>query len=186
MYKQMKRTLTEYVLKILQTGVEAHINLFRTHRGLFDGQDFAFERDWADAYGENRRFRNFLGYLRDEGLVSSRKKPDGLLWRITTKGKKKLKILEVRNHMAGLGERSKPIVSSVIVSYDIPEEFRHERNWVRSVLKTADFTMVQRSVWIGKRRLPEEFFSLLKERGLLETIHVFEVGKHGTLRRSGL
>jgi hypothetical protein len=42
--------------------------------------------------------------------------------------------------------------------------------------------MLQKSVWIGKRPLPEYFLEMLRERELFEYFHIFEIKESGTLR----
>jgi len=43
------------------------------------------------------------------------------------------------------------------------------------------FTMLQKSLWIGSNKIPEEFIEDLKEWKIIEYVHIFEVTKKGTL-----
>ena len=52
----------------------------------------------------------------------------------------------------------------------------------RSALTYLEFKMIQRSVWIGKSKIPDQFLKDLRAVGLIETVEIFEVGKSGSLR----
>ena len=103
----------------------------------------------------------------------------------TKKGKEKYK------HLLKVKEKSIPIVKSeykkipnekfTIVIFDIPEVKRNKRDWLRECLKNLDFSLVQRSVWIGKAKIPKEFIDDIFELKLGKYIHIFEVSKSGTL-----
>lgn len=68
-----------------------------------------------------------------------------------------------------------------IFIYDIPEKYKASREWVRRELTIAGFVMLHKSVWVGKRPLPERFFSDLSERGLFEYVQFFEIKEAGSL-----
>ncbi len=54
----------------------------------------------------------------------------------------------------------------LLVIYDIPDNKKIERDWFRRQLKSFDFIMIQRSVWVGPSPLPIEFLSYVKSIGL--------------------
>ena|SRR3989338_9890191 len=63
--------------------------------------------------------------------------------------------------------KSKPVGNTkVMVLFDIPENKRKVRNWLRLQLKLWDFELLQQSVWLGKGPLPEEF---------IERLHLFDI-----------
>jgi DNA-binding transcriptional regulator PaaX len=68
-----------------------------------------------------------------------------------------------------------------IFIFDVPEDQKKDREWLRVELIASGFLMLQKSAWIGKRPLPETFFQELAERGLFEAVHIFEVKDPGTL-----
>ncbi len=45
----------------------------------------------------------------------------------------------------------------VLVIFDIPETHRKHRDWIRAQLRMWNFTMIQRSVWMGHAPIPEKF-----------------------------
>ena len=56
-----------------------------------------------------------------------------------------------------------------------------ERAWVRDVLRFLDFSMLHRSVWIGRCKMPEAFLEDLRLKNLHTCFQIFEIGKRGTL-----
>ena len=52
---------------------------------------------------------------------------------------------------------------NLIVMYDIPHTKKKERDWFRRQLKNFDFTIIQKSIWVGPSPLPKEFLDYLKE-----------------------
>ncbi len=72
---------------------------------------------------------------------------------------------------------------ALIISYDIPERLRKERTRIREVLGSLEFEMIHKSVWLGKNLIPEICLREWKQRKVLAYIHIFEVGKSGTLKK---
>jgi DNA-binding transcriptional regulator PaaX len=69
-----------------------------------------------------------------------------------------------------------------IVTFDIPESMKKKREWLRFALKRLGFTMLHKSVWIGKVTLPVEFLNDLDSLGLLPYVHILAVTKAGSLK----
>jgi DNA-binding transcriptional regulator PaaX len=61
----------------------------------------------------------------------------------------------------------------VIVMFDIPEEKKDIRDWLRRQLKIWDFKMIQRSVWFGKGALTQDFRNHLKLLGIKDNVKIF-------------
>jgi len=76
---------------------------------------------------------------------------------------------------------SKKIQNIIVVSYDIPRIYQKERKWVIEILKILGFQMAHQSVWIGKIKLPQEFFEELNKKGILKYFKIFEISKAGNL-----
>ncbi len=140
----------------------------------------------AEAKRERELRRSFyvmLSKLKKEGLIESKEKRRGGLLSLTKKGKKALLLLRKRE------ERALPHIGSaesggsfIIVAFDIPERERRKRDWLRETLRGFGLAMIQRSVWIGKVKLPQEFINTLQQLNLLEKVEIFEINKTGTLR----
>ncbi|MBI5153222.1 MAG: CRISPR-associated endonuclease Cas2 [Parcubacteria group bacterium] len=70
-----------------------------------------------------------------------------------------------------------------IVLFDIPEPERKKREWLRQELNYLGFTMLQRSVWAGKIKIPKEMLEDLEHYKLLPYIEIIAVTKTGTLKK---
>src|SRR3989344_2562284 len=54
---------------------------------------------------------------------------------------------------------------------------KKERDWFRRQLKNFDYTMIQRSVWVGPSPLPKEFLDYVKAIGLRDHLKTFKLAK---------
>lgn len=169
----------EKVLEILQGGAEATVEIFDV---------------MTSGYGESRRkisrdrqkFYNLLNYLKKQGFVESKKREKKSVWKITAKGREKLDLLKERNLYSKENaqyEEGKSDSNFKIIVYDIPvNEGNKKRDWLRAALKNLGFTMLQKSVWVGKKKIPEEFLNDLNQRKMLKYVQILEVARTGTLR----
>jgi len=98
------------------------------------------------------------------------------VWRITRKGKR---YLENPKDI----ELPKSDDKIRLVIFDIPEEQRKKRDWLRVQLRICDFKQLQRSVWVGKRPLLEDLVDKINVMGISECVHIFSVGEKGTLMK---
>ena len=169
--------------ELLEPLVDAYFSLhersYRKSRAALSGSTWYAnqgERERREAE-EKRRFRNALNYLKTQGFVSPVRRGRNFLWHLTSEGRARL--LEIRaGRVSYEKEQSNRVV---VVSYDIPERMREKRTWVRDVLKFLEYSMVHQSVWIGTNRIPEDFLRDARKSGIGGCLHIFEVGKHGTL-----
>lgn len=130
---------------------------------------------------EKRRRRSLsimLYRLKKDGLVKNTGKGLVSRWHITAKGAGFADTYEteLREHILPAKDGKVRIVI-----FDIPEKERKKRDWIRSELIMLDYTMLQKSVWIGKRPLPQSFIKEIKEKEIESYIHIFEAAKNGTL-----
>ena len=65
--------------------------------------------------------------------------------------------------------------NKIIFIFDIPENKKKVREWVRDQIKFWDFEMIQKSVWVGQGPLPVEFLNRLKLLGVEKCVRVFNV-----------
>ncbi len=132
-------------------------------------------------YRLRHRIQSAVHNLKKEGFVE---RTDGDL-RLTLRGVKKLKqflespsrILPVRSY-----PKEEATASSIII-FDIPERHRHKRQWLRSVLRRLDYTMVQKSVWIGNCKIPSQLIDDFVFLNIFQHIEIFSVYKKGSLER---
>ncbi|MEK7624521.1 MAG: hypothetical protein AAB404_02270 [Patescibacteria group bacterium] len=132
--------------------------------------------------GERQKFHNLLYQLKKQEFIE-KKKDNGkkTVWRLTSEGQQRLKFLKSKKLLSPLkssGEEKKDCQK--IIVFDIPENQKKKRDWLRDTLTNFNFSMIQRSVWMGDSQLPEEFFYSLKELNLMPCIHIFAVNKEKT------
>jgi len=132
---------------------------------------------------QKHHFHSLLYQLKKQGFIQKKQEQNKTHWLITALGKKHLENLN--NQLFSLTKtiykREKDDGFNVIV-FDIPEEKRHKRDWLRRNLLMLDFTMLQKSVWLSRNKLPEEFLKDLNDLELMNFIHIFKVSKSGTLK----
>ena len=71
----------------------------------------------------------------------------------------------------------------MIVSYDIPEKSKAFGPWIRKSLRRFALKQLQKSVWIGKAQIPEEFIAALVALQLIKHFEIFIITKSGSLHR---
>ena len=127
-----------------------------------------------------RNFSKLVYQLEKDGLVNKR----DTSVKITKKGMTRRGQLEMRlkTAMPDHTYNSAPSESVTIITYDIPEKMRRERNWLREALAILGLAMVHRSVFVGKKKIPKSFLDNLKALRILEYVHIFEVSKAGSLK----
>ncbi len=186
--------IIERVLEILQIQAENTSDLFdiftsdynssrrKLSRSLKYGPA-GFKTDWAAEFRDRQRFLRVISRLKSQGLVEKTKNSRGSSWKITAQGRIKWQKTCERNlySTAGKSYDSSPDPILKVIAYDIPARENRKRAWLRSVLKNLDFKMLQRSVWIGKRKIPEALLKDLRERNMSGYVQIWGVNKSGTL-----
>ena len=76
---------------------------------------------------------------------------------------------------------SSAIDKVVVVIFDIPEKDKRKRDWFRRVLGNMGFSLLQKSVWVGKRAISEELLRDLGAFSLLSRIHFFVIDQEGAV-----
>lgn len=118
-----------------------------------------------------------LRRLQKEGLVVKKGKYKAALWGITKKGQHYLEQADLNNAPLQLPPEDGKIR---IVSFDIPEKERWKRARLRSLLVSCGYSLLQRSLWSGRRPLPYFAFAEIKFLKLRHFVHIFEISKRGT------
>lgn len=126
---------------------------------------------------ENQRLSNYINKLSKQGFIKKTNK----FIKITELGKEKLEKLSKIIPLPKNKYIKKPSDETTIFVFDIPEKMSYFRKWLRMNLVTLDFKILQKSVWIGKVELPENFIKDIHNLNLEEYIHIFKVTKGGTL-----
>ncbi|MDP3725459.1 MAG: hypothetical protein Q8R20_03265 [Nanoarchaeota archaeon] len=135
---------------------------------------------------EQQRFYNILSRLQRDGLVAKREsggRQSG--WALTKRGLAKLLVFREKKKFSPSRISYEPKKDSIIrvVIFDVPERERHKRVWLRSALLALQFSMCQQSVWIGKRKIPENFLEDLRDREMISYVQIFEINKQGSLEQ---
>ena len=131
---------------------------------------------------EKKRFYDILYKLQKENLIKKDKKENKIC--ITKKGREKFKTQSYKKY------KKHPSCYAIeqgsvwtIVTFDIPEKQRTYRDWVRRVLQYLKFQMLQKSVWIGKTKIPASFVEDIYALKLQNSIEILEISKGGTLKQ---
>ena len=133
---------------------------------------------------EEKRFYTLLAKLRKEGIIKKQGIGAGALCNLTGNGVKKLLNYAEQKHFLNLPKReyvAKKIASQTLIIFDIPENIKHYRDWIRYQLVAMGFSMLQKSVWIGDYQIPSDFIHDLRELNLLRHIHILKVIKSGSV-----
>ncbi|MBI3458659.1 hypothetical protein HY061_00110 [Candidatus Azambacteria bacterium] len=197
--KKKKGEKIEKILNLLQGGAEMTASLLdvflcdyntsykKMRKVMSEPSTSYFKTNWAEAYRERQQFYNILNKLKKSGLISKKEINNSSKWFITKNGLEKLQILKTGKmfdiHSADYSWYKKESSEFCIVIFDIPEDDRHKRRWIRSALISLDFMLLQNSVWIGKNSIPEQFIHDLKEKKMLDYVHIFGVGDQGTIEK---
>ncbi len=115
-----------------------------------------------------------LSRLRSKGYIE--KSSSG--WLLTEKGKKYKGSIRKENFMDYIEspfEKSAQI--NTIVAFDIPENDRRVRNWLRNQIKIFGYKMLQQSLWIGPGPLPTYFIKRLEDLKIKKYVKTFKILK---------
>jgi CRISPR/Cas system-associated endoribonuclease Cas2 len=130
-----------------------------------------------------RRYAVLVSKLKRDGLIKTGG-PQNIPPALTKKGREKLERLRSTGSVS-LPQKTYSFETSsllTIVAFDIPEREKWKREWLRGVLKRLGLTMIQKSVWTGKIKIPQEFVDDLSRMKILDSVEIFQVTRTGTLR----
>jgi len=127
---------------------------------------------------ERQRLYNLLQRLRADDLIE---KQENGRYRITGEGRGRLQKLRMRPALPPTTYRASPGNRLVVVAFDIPEHERRKRQWLRAALRNLKFTMLQKSLWVGTNKIPEELMHELGNLQLTQYVHVFAVDRPGSV-----
>ncbi len=121
-----------------------------------------------------------LSRLHGQGLVAREGGRKYAQWRITARGRAYVAKEKEREAAHILPEKDGKIR---LITFDIPEQERAKRSWLRRELLACDFKPLHKSVWIGGRSLPREFIEAIDQRNLGTYVHIIGLDARGTLSR---
>ena len=181
MLSEVGKETTDLILPLVGRFLSNYQNSYKAARLRISGDTYHLEKiaRYKMQIAEQQYFQTSLQYLKRKGFVIGKRQGRSSFWSLTEKGYTHLEEIRMR-HIP----YDKEITDKIfILSYDIPETNRRDRGWIRGVLGFLDFSMVHKSVWIGKHKIPEGFLLDLKRRGVFKYVHIFEVGQRGTLAK---
>jgi DNA-binding transcriptional regulator PaaX len=119
--------------------------------------------------------------LRKQGLVASAGTKRKTVWTITSKGRKHLE--RPPSQKLVITDYDLPPEDHIVrlISFDIPERQRRKRNWLRKILLACDYNLLHKSVFVGRRPLPEQVLQEIRDLDLTPYIHIVGLDKKGTL-----
>lgn len=134
---------------------------------------------------KKQAYYSLIYYLKKNGLIKEQERKNKRLLIITQKGKEKLFSLkkEKKEKLPVPIYQKKQGNQFSIIIFDIPELQKKKRDWLRNALRSLDFKIIQKSVWIGKVKIPKEFLDHLYEMDLIDCVEIFEISKTGSLER---
>ena len=131
---------------------------------------------------ERRLFYNLLVRLNAQGFIEKTPKK---AWRLTERGIAKRHTLRAQHAAALPHARYLPRQSAEwnIVMFDVPETEKRKRDWLRAALSRTGYKRLQKSVFAGKIKLPEEFLNDVRRLRLLPYVAIFAITKTGSLKQ---
>lgn len=132
-----------------------------------------------------RRFNDLIYKLRRDGFIIEQRKEKIKILNLTSKGRELLEKLKLKktNDLPKVGYKLEKDDSVKIIIFDIPEQERKKRDWLRWTLTNLKFNMLQKSVWVGKSKIPEKFITDLDAFKMLSYVEIFAITKTGSLRQ---
>ena len=144
-----------------------------------------YKEELQNTRKKKRRFDDLLYHLKKDNLVSNTIKGGKSFLKLTRNGKEYLEKLRLikSNILPNNRYHKKDENLFKIVIFDVPEREKRKRAWLRAALKNLDFTMLQKSVWIGRVKLPREFISAIDDLDLSSHVEIFAISKTGSLKQ---
>lgn len=137
---------------------------------IFIKSDPNLRKIFFDKEITRRQLNRSLRDLEKQRLVRKKRSRGKIIYEVTDLGR--ARILKWNYKRKKKKERRDG--SSTIVIFDIPETKKKSRDFLRRFLKENDFTQLQKSVFIGRFYLLDEFYTLLKEVRIEDHVSVLE------------
>ncbi|MBI3442451.1 MAG: hypothetical protein HY007_01680 [Candidatus Sungbacteria bacterium] len=122
-----------------------------------------------------------LHRLKQQGLICSTTPNKDAKWKLTRKGRSFLAKLDADQQDSYDLAPEDGVIR--IVTFDIPEKFRAKRAWLREQLSACGYHLLQRSVFVGKRPLPDTFIKRIDAMRIVNYIHIASLNQTGTIEK---
>lgn len=186
---EAKSTGEEIVAFLVGAGMGKGASLSRGSRFVANVRNNR-ERQNPEAESERKekiRVRRLVQALKKDGLLMSERQGKEARYALTAKGRAWLSEKGSTDLIFLKGKKyaSEPSERVTIIAYDIPHWARNKRDWLRARIMGMGFHFLQRSVFLGKIKIPRDFMDDLEDLGISEYVEIFEITKEGTLRVPG-
>lgn len=168
MNENAKKKIKRSVLKIIRSVSEEVLTFFQEWESYGEFAQRMYGLPYRQKELSKKQIYESVRRIKKQGWLEQKKINDQIFYRLSKEGRIK-KLLTMINHRP-----FKKAKMSTIVIFDIPEEKRTFRNFLRRLLIQMEFTMVQKSVFIAVYVLPKEFYDLLNEMKLLPYVRIIE------------
>ncbi len=156
--------------------------LYPTLPDFSDEKKHVFNPINSDKGKNRRKMYSLLYQLKKQGFIAKNVNDGKTFWDITVNGEKHLEKLMDKFSLPRKNYKKEKNDGLTIVVFDIPEKDRHKRNWLRQALTLLEFNLLQKSVWIGKNKIPKTFLNDLADLNIIDNVHIFGVAKTGTVK----
>lgn len=177
-------TGTDLLAAFLAAGYGASRNSMLYHVNKIGRRRRLVKKQVAATRIERQRYFSLIYALKKDGLLLETEKNGNKILNLTLRGKQRLALLRTQEKKQFPEPRYQAQKHDLltIITFDIPESESKKRAWLRYALKRMGFAILQKSVWIGKVKLPLVFLEDLKVMKLGGFVEIFEVTKSGSLR----
>ena len=176
-------TVSDIFEAILQAGYGASYSKLNYELSKLERRRASTELQQEERKRLRDRYYSLLYKLRRDNLIQESGAGNNRL-SLTAKGKRILQRLLKRN-----SDKLPPNTYSkesgdrwVVVSFDIPESQKRKRDWLRHALRNIGLSMIHKSVWMGKAKIPKSLLNDLARLRILDFVERFEVSKGGSLK----
>lgn len=128
---------------------------------------------------ERQSIYNAISRIKKRGYIE-RVGADRIM--ISKKGREYIQS-RVTRHQIFKSPFDKKSIKDLLVVFDIPEDRKAEREWFRRQLKTFDYEMVQKSIWLGPSPLPKNFILYVKSIGMTKYIKIFRIASRKNIKQ---
>jgi len=147
-------------------------------KALGDTRNFSYTSSFMEERQKRKRYYTCLLRLERDGFITKTHVGKSMQIKITHAGLEELQ--DHSNDTAYIHIDEYPKEKSekrIVVAFDIPERFSKKRAWLRTTLRMLEFEPIQKSVWMGNTKLPEEFIQDLQDQKLFSYVHLFRIDK---------
>lgn len=184
----IKKTASEIILDAINKGIEIGGDLmyifltdystsYRRAKNMVYGRGYSQSNTVDFERKQKQRFYSLVNRLQEQGLIEKRISKDQTKFHLTNLGSIKSEKLLNRFKASKKIEKQEIIKENKlkIIIFDIPEKEKHKRNWLRKQLVELEFKMLQKSVWLGKNKIPLRLIQDFQNFKIMPYIHIFYI-----------